>query len=519
MPKTAVTGTIVNLGIDKTSPIPIYQQIIDRLREAVSQGRVAPGSKLPSTRIFAEELGVSRNTVLQVFDTLINEGLLTSHVGDGTYVANEVQERDNPQFASLAPATTELQYPFRSISRRGRNLVASASDAFSESPTPFMPDLPDLREFPIRTWLRLLNETSGRLRGEILAETSNAGYEPLRRAIAQYLNASRGMSCEFGQVIITTGTQQSLDLVSRMLLDPGDPVWLEEPGYVGARAAFSANGAALYPAAVDEQGICIDAAIRTLPSPRVVFASTSRQYPLGATLSLERRRALVEFVAHSGSWIVEDDYDHEFRYSGSALPSIHAIDQGKRTIHLGTFSKILLPSLRLGYVVVPPDLADAFAKARTIVDRHASLIEQMVLSEFLHRGLLVSHVRRMRTLYRSRQKQLADSLCDLFGRPIPFEALETGMHLVLPLTGDADDQGLSNLCAGQKLVLRPLSPYYLGRQRRKGLLFGFSAFNTNEIIQGLQRLAAFREEIAPFIPAAVEDSVGNQAYTVRLPSS
>jgi GntR family transcriptional regulator / MocR family aminotransferase len=506
MPKTAVTGTIINLGFDKASSVPIYQQIIDRLREAVWQGRVAPGSKLPSTRIFAEELGVSRNTVLQVFDTLINEGLLTSRVGDGTYVATELQERDNPQAASFETDTNELKYPFRSISRRGRSLVASASDAFSESPTPFMPDLPDLREFPIRTWLRLLNETSGRLRGEILAETSNAGYEPLRRAIAQYLNASRGMSCDFNQVIITTGTQQGLDLVSRMLLDPGDPVWLEEPGYVGARAAFSANGANLYPAAVDEQGICIDAAIRTLPSPRVVFASTSRQYPLGATLSLERRKALVEFAAHSGSWIVEDDYDHEFRYSGNALPAIHGIDQGKRTIHLGTFSKILLPSLRLGYVVVPPDFAEAFAKARTIVDRHASLIEQMVLSEFLHRGLLVSHVRRMRTLYRNRQRQLADGLCHLFDRQIPFEALETGMHTVLPLTNTADDQALSTLCAGRRLVLRPLSPYYLGRQRRKGLLFGFSAFNATEVAQGLNRLAEFRDDIAPFIPSSMDAS-------------
>jgi GntR family transcriptional regulator/MocR family aminotransferase len=200
MPKTAITGTMIAVGIDKDSVVPIYQQIIDGLREAVFEGRVVPGSKLPSTRIFAEELRVSRNTVLQVFETLINEGVLTSRVGDGTYVVGR-QDSDALQPASQEPAPTEPQYPFRSISRRGRNLVASASDAFSESPTPFMPDLPDLREFPIRTWLRLLNETSGRLRGEILAETSNAGYEPLRRAIAQYLNASRSMSCYYSQVI------------------------------------------------------------------------------------------------------------------------------------------------------------------------------------------------------------------------------------------------------------------------------------------------------------------------------
>jgi GntR family transcriptional regulator / MocR family aminotransferase len=514
MPKTSIKGTIVNLGLDKNSVVPIYRQISEGLREAVTHGRIAAGSKLPSTRIFAKELGVSRNTVLQVFDTLINEGLLTSHVGDGTYIAADQQDRDRTPSVTPVPNAPESTYPFRTISRRGRNLVASASDAFSESPTPFMPDLPDLREFPIRTWLRLLNETSGRLRGEILAQTSNAGYEPLRRAIAQYLNASRGMSCDFNQVIITTGTQQSLDLVSRMLLDPGDPVWLEEPGYVGARAAFSANGAALYPAAVDKQGICVDTAIRTLPAPRVVFASTSRQYPLGATLSLERRRALLEFAAHSGSWIVEDDYDHEFRYQGSALPAIHGIDRENRTIHLGTFSKILLPSLRLGYLVVPPDLAQAFAKARTIVDRHASLIEQMVLSEFLHRGLLVSHVRRMRTLYRSRQKQLADGLCDVFGRSIPFEARDTGMHLVLPLLPDADDQALSDLCARRKLVLRPLSPYYLGRRQRKGLLFGFSAFNSCEITHGLGCLESLKSELVPFVADASDARLHSELPTV-----
>lgn len=504
MPKTALTGTIINLGFDKASSIPIYRQIIDRLREAVAQDRIIPGSKLPSTRVLAEELGVSRNTVLQVFDTLINEGLLTSRVGDGTYVATGVTDPKPLEMTNFPTDPSEHEYPFRSISRRGRSIVASASDAFSESPTPFMPDLPDLREFPIKTWLRLLNETSGRLRGEILADTSSAGYTPLRQAIAQYLNASRGMSCSFEQVIITTGTQQSLDLISRMLLDAGDPVWIEEPGYVGARAAFSANGATLYPVAVDEQGLCLDAALRIFPSPRIIFTSASRQYPLGATLSLDRRRSLIDFAAACGSWIIEDNYDHEFRYIGSALPSVHGMDRGHRTIHLGTFSKILLPSLRLGYVVVPSDLAEAFAKARTIVDRHASLIEQMVLSEFLHRGLLVSHIRRMRTLYRDRQRQLLDGLGTLFERVIPFEALDTGMHVVLPLNDRADDQELSRLCSCQHVVLRPLSPYYLGRQGRKGLLFGFSAFNDREIAQGLQRLSRLRDRIVPLVAGIPE---------------
>lgn len=496
MPKTAITGSLVSLEIDKRSKVPIHRQISDRLREAIQNGRMPAGTKLPSTRVFADELGVSRNTVMQVFDALSAEGFLTGRVGAGTYVAG-LSATEPQDVAMEQPAPRNgASYPFRSLSRRGKNLVLSATGEFSERPTPFMPDLPDLREFPIRTWLRLLNETSGRLTGEILADTSNAGYEPLRRAIAQYLNASRGMACDYRQVIITTGSQQSLDLVCRMLIDPGDPVWLEEPGYVGARAVIGANGAALYPVPVDEDGICAEIAALTLPVPRFIFTSPSRHYPLGATLSMARRHALLQFAQASGSWIVEDDYDHEFRYVGTSFPAIYGLDTGARTIHIGTFSKILLPSFRLGYIVVPPDLADAFAKARAVVDRHASLIEQMVLSEFMLRGLFAAHTRRMRGLYRTRQLQLIEGMRELFGADTALSATETGMHVILPLPQTADDQHLAKLAATRGVVVRPLSPYYAGSERRKGLLLGFSAFNSSEITLGLSRLSSLRDTSA-----------------------
>ncbi len=501
MPKTAITGSLVSVELDKSCDIPIYRQIIDRMKDAIRSGRLAAGTKLPSTRVFAKELGVSRNTVLQVFETLIEEGLLSGRVGAGTFVSSL---REGQAFAAASPQAENTAkagvHPFRSLSRRGKSLVVSATDEFSERPTPFMPDLPDLREFPIRTWLRLLNETSGRLTGQILAESSNAGYEPLRRAIAQHLSASRGMMCDYRQVIITTGSQQGLDLVCRMLLDAGDPVWLEEPGYVGARSVIRANGGSICPVPVDDDGARIDEAMRIHPVPRLIFTSPSRHYPLGGLLSQERREMLLGIAARCGSWIVEDDYDHEFTYTSNGLRSLFAMDGDQRTIHMGTFSKTLLPSFRLGYIVVPPDLSEHFAKARAVVDRHASLIEQMVLSEFMHRGLFVSHIRRMRNLYQERRAQLITGLEAIFGENCCMASSDSGTHIILPLARGADDCLIARRAAEKGLVLRPLSPYYMTADRQEGLLVGFSAFNSIEIDRGLELFSSIRQKIGPLSP-------------------
>ena len=496
MPKTATTGAIIALEFDRSSREPIHKQLTERLRAAIQDRRVQGGVQLPSTRIFAAELGVSRNTVLQAFETLTTEGLLVSRVGAGTFVVSP-----SATVAMVADGVEEGgHYPFRTLSRRGRGILASATDEFAERPTAFMPDVPDLREFPIKTWMRLLNETSGRLTGEILADTSNGGYEPLRRAIAQHLNASRGMRCDYSQVIVTTGSQQSLDLICRMMLDAGDPVWLEEPGYIGSRAVVRANGGTLHPVRVDGEGMCIEEAAARHPLPRLIVATPSRHYPLGPTLSLARRHALLRFARQGGSWIVEDDYDTEFRYAGTLLPSIFGLDQDGRTFHVGTFSKILLPSFRLGYLVVPQDFAAGFAKARAILDRHASLIEQMVLSEFMLRGLFASHIRRMRALCHARQGLMIEGLNAMLRQPVPLAARQTGTHLTLRLNGEADDRRLVKVAAEQGVVLRPLSPYYFSRSREQGLLLGFAAFNPLEIEQGLARLARHRSALLAALP-------------------
>jgi GntR family transcriptional regulator/MocR family aminotransferase len=497
MSKTAGIGSLIALAIDRRGATPLYQQIVDRLREAIEDGRVATGTRLPSTRILADELSVSRNTVIQVFETLTGEGFLASRVGAGTFVTGRDRDDVQPARREAERSGSSGAYPFRSLSGRGKNLLRSATGEFVERPTPFMPDLPDLREFPIRTWLRLLNETSGRLTGEILADTTNAGYEPLRRAIAQHLNASRGMACDFSQIIITTGSQQGLDLICRLLIDPGDPIWHEEPGYIGARAVMSANGASIYPVPADERGLCVEDAQARLPAPRMIFVSPARHYPLGGTLSMERRKLLLDVARRSGAWIVEDDYDHEFRYAGAPSPAIQGLDRDDRTLQVGTFSKILLPSFRLGYIVVPRDLSPAFAKARAVLDRHASLIEQMAISEFMLRGLFVAHVRRMRSLYRARQAALVSGLAGVLGRTVPLANLETGTHVILPLKPTASDTLVAKALAAQGVIVRPLSPYYAGTRREQGLLFGFSAYDEGEIEQGLRRLHAARDVLLP----------------------
>ncbi|MFQ3622616.1 MAG: PLP-dependent aminotransferase family protein [Acetobacteraceae bacterium] len=481
MAKDGRFGALVAVHIDRSATVPVYEQIIDALRRAVVSGALSPGTRLPSTRTLAAELNVSRNTALHVFETMIAEGYFEARTGDGTYVTRQIPSCVSEPSPQPAISDARTPYPFRRLSRRGRDLIEQSFGSLPERPVPFMPDVPDVRAFPIRTWLRLMNEVSGRLTGEILVHVSNAGYEPLREAIAHHLRAARGVSCDQSQIIITTGSQQSLDLVSRLLVERGDPVWIEEPGYIGARATLFANGCQVMPVPVDSSGFDLQFARANFPSPRLIYVSPSRQYPLGVPMASERRAELLAFIRRSGSWLIEDDYDHEFRYGGDALPALQAADTDGRVILIGTFSKALLPSFRLGYIVAPADLASDFARARAVIDRHAPLLEQMVLAEFMHRGLYAAHLRRMRVLYRERLEAMLDMLArDCGFRPAAGHT-SGGMHVVMPLRGDCDDQALTRELWMNGTVARPLSIYFAGRSRRPGLLLGFAAYTPHEI--------------------------------------
>ena len=509
MTRTADHGALFAIDIAPDEGVPLHRRISDALRTGIESGRFPEGTRLPSTRTLASAWKVSRNTVLLVFDTLAAEGYLTGRVGDGTYVAALALAPPaagaGPKAATGAAAEAAdvspgdacaKSYPFRSVSQRGRVLIAQSVGTLSERPVPFMPDVPDLRAFPLRSWLRIMNEVSGRLTGNVLVDVSNAGYGPLREAIARHLRVTREIVCTPEEIIVTTGSQQSLDLVTRLLVERGDPVWIEDPGYFGTRAAIAANGCSVVPVATDMDGLVVEEGVRRVPAPRMIVLSPARSYPLGGRLSPARAQALVAHAYGCGAWIVEDDYDSDFVYRGPPHRPLRSRDPQRRVVYVGTFSKTMLPSFRLGFIVAPSDLAADFAKARAVVDRHAPILEQMVLAEFMHRGLYAAHLRRMRAIYGARQEALVAVLREELGHEVPPVQLMAGMHLVLPLASGEDDIALARLLAARGVMARPLSIYGVGIERRRGLLLGYAGFDEGEIARAGAALRCLAGRIA-----------------------
>jgi len=478
MAKTTSTGFSPLVRVSDDTAIAKHEQIAQELRVAMELGYLSTGTRLASTRVLANDWGVSRNTVMQVFASLSAEGYIASRTGDGTYV---IWRNHGVTQAPSQAADTAEKYPFRRLSRRGRALVAEPEFGLPDRPLPFMPNVPDFRLFPMSSWLRLMNEVSGRLTGQALVGVSTAGYLPLRQAIVHHVSVARGRICDAEQIIITTGSQQAHDLAVRLLCDRGDPVWMEEPGYLGIKGVLSANGCNIQNVPVDGDGIDVEFGIANLLSPRLICVTPARQFPTGATLSAERRAGLLDFAASCGAWIIEDDFDAEFHFSKQAPHSLGARNSGDRVVLIGTFSTTLVPSLRLGYIIVPPDLILPFTVARAISQGYASLLEQMVLAEMMNRGIYVAHTRRMRKLYRARQDALADELASHLGYRPPERERASGMHIVLPLIDAADDRKITSQLAAQGVLTRALSPHYALKTKSKGLLLGFAAFSESQL--------------------------------------
>lgn len=467
------------------------------MRLAIISGRFVGGTRLPATRILAQELGVSRNTILSVYDNLIAEGYLESRVGDGTYVSRELPEDHLIPQQPIRRAQTVLENEHDMLSLRGRMLAQVSlvsGSAEPAQPRPFCADLPAVDAFPMDVWGRVMAKCWQKITPGMLGHVEPAGYQPLQQAIAQHLRAARSARCTPDQVIITSGSQQSLDLIARLLLDVGDPVWIEEPGYVGARTVFAAAGANLVPVPVDAAGLNVAEGSVRAPNPKLIFVSPSRQYPLGMTMTPERRLELVEFSNKTGAWIIEDDYDNEFRYAGVALPSMQSTINADRIIYLGTFSKSLLPGIRLGYMVVPKELARSFVTAQTTITRHAPLIEQMTLCEFITSGQFAAHIRKMRQIYLERQTTLLNHAARYLSDFMTVFPAETGMHLVGLFASEIDDIAFCEAAQRRGLSLRPLSIYYLQEPKRAGLILGFAATPSPRIIAGVERLANFTAE-------------------------
>jgi GntR family transcriptional regulator/MocR family aminotransferase len=480
------------LALDPRSSTPLHRQLYEEIRAAVLGGRLSAGARLPSTRSLAADLDISRNTVAAAFDQLLAEGYIAGRPGAGTFVAKELPD-DLLRVSPRVPASAGAGAPALELSRRGRMLAATpvapaVRDGVSASA--FRPGIPALDAFPCDLWARLAARLYRQSRFDLFSYGDPAGHPPLRRAIAEYLRAARGVNCHWEQVIVTSGSQQALDLAARVLLDPGDTAWVEDPGYFGARGAWMAAGIRCVPVPVDAEGLSLAQGELLAPQARMTYVSPSHQYPLGVTMSLARRMALLAWARRRSAWIAEDDYDSEFRYAGRPLAALQGLDTGGRVIYIGTFSKVLFPALRLGYMVVPAGAVDAFAAARALADRHPPGPSQALVAEFLAEGHFARHIRRMRTLYAERQAALVSAARRECAGLLEVSPADAGMHLVAWLPKGSSDGEASRRAAAAGVIAPPLSAYYHAGVARPGLLLGYSSISRRKIYEGARRLAA-----------------------------
>ena len=486
MPKHARHLPFPTLAIDPAASRPLHRQIYFAIREAILEGRLRPGVRLPATRSLAKDLAVSRNTVMAAFEQLRAEGYIDGRVGAGSFIPRHLPDEAPPRRRSLGPPGRAPALP-RRISARGAMLVGLRHRG--STPRPFSPGLPELEQFPFRDWARLLARRWRRPHRAFLVGGEPGGYRPLCEAIADYLAMARAVFCRADQVIITSGAQQALDLAARVLIDPGDPVWMEEPGYPPTSAVLRAAGARVVPVPVDDEGLAVVAGREVEPAPRLICVSPSHQYPLGVTMSLGRRLELLECARAIDGMVIEDDYDSEYRYAGRPLAALQGLDGDGRVIYLGTMSKVMFPGLRIGYMIVPEHLVDAFLAVRAMVDAHPSSIAQAALADFITEGFLGAHIRRMRQLYAERQAALIEAFRARFGERLALAPAAAGMHLVARLAPGSDDRALARRAAEAGVETPALSYYYQGAPAARGLLLGYAGVGQRATERAADRLA------------------------------
>ena len=461
-----------------TDDEPLYRQIYARIRDRIISGRLAPGSRLPSTRDLAAELGCSRNTVLNAYEQLFAEGYTTAAYGGGTRVSDELPDQPAEEAAALTPSSVA-----RSSERpqQASNLLGVLSSVpIHPELRLFDPGLPAVDQFPFATWAKLYADVWREPEPRLLRCVDPLGLPELREAIAAYVRAARGVLCTADNVVVTSGTTQSIDLIMRLLLARGEKVWVEEPGVPSVPAVVRLNGGGPVPVGVDTEGLDVDAGERLAPQARIVVVTPSHQYPLGCAMSLARRLQLLQWAQRTGAWIVEDDYDGEFRYQGRPLASLQSLDTSGLVLYVGTFSKILFPGLRVGYVVLPQVLIDLFRAARYATDFLTGMPTQAVRVRFIAEGHLGTHVRRMRRQYGERQAAFVDALHRELGDRLGAVAHPAGLHVVARLAPDAargtTDAELADRAADAGYTVRPLSGFYSNRRSaQQGLLLGYAS--------------------------------------------
>lgn len=511
----------LGLNLERRPDAPLYRQIYRGLAAEIVGGAIRPGQRLPSTRDLAQALGVSRNTIMLAFDQLAAEGYLEGLSGSGTYVSRqppaEIVEpappRINPAIKAAGSLDRSAELGVDMDPGPDSELGASAEfgGALAHAPhtlrhmrrpVPFRSNFPALDAFPVQLWAKLAADLYRKLDGatanHLMGEGDPQGYAPLRAAIAEHVSFGRGIDCSADNVIIFAGAQQAIDLACRLLLMAEDEVICEDPGYDGIYASTIATGATPVAVPVDADGLDVDLALRRAPRARMAYVSPSKQFPMGMALSLERRHQLVDWARRTGSWIIEDDYDSEFRYAGRPLPSLYGMDRGGRVIYLGTFSKTLFPALRLGFAIVPTPLVEAFVSARTVVGRYSPILEQVLVARFMQEGHFASHVRKMRKLYAQRQAHLLAKVASRLADYMSAQPTDTGMEIVARLAPGLSARALAKAAARAGLEIMPLS--LLARHPDTDvddhITLGFSPFSTSQIDEGVERLRKVLADMA-----------------------
>jgi GntR family transcriptional regulator/MocR family aminotransferase len=466
------------LSFDSASPVPLYRQLYQRVREAIESGVLRPGDRIPATRVLSKELGLARGTVAAAYGMLSAEGYLEARGAGGSVIAGR-------------PAACAARMP---VAPRSRALPLDVGG--SAAPLPFQMGLPALDAFPRKLWARMTARTARTLQIRHLMKESSFGEPGLRSAIASYLHLARGIDCLPCQVFVTAGYRDALDMIAHALLAPGDQVWTEDPGFPPTRQVLKERGHVPAPVPVDADGLDPEAGMRLAPEARMAVLSPSHQSPLGVSMPTRRRQAMLDWAGQAGAWIVEDDYDGEFRYAGRPSPALASMDRGGRVVYCGSFSKTMFPALRLSYVVVPPSLVERFEDSASLLGNGCPALTQAIMRDFMQEGAFVRHVQAMRRLYAERREHTARALAAALGPHIRIAPAPGGLHLLAEVAPGAD-RVLAARAREHGLAPLPLAAFYAGEPRRSALLLSFTNVATPGQAEELAQRLARAFEAAP----------------------
>ena len=484
--KRAASGILPLIAVDRKTSKPLHKQVYDAYRTAIVDGRLRPGQRIPSTRVLAAEIGISRFPVLNAYAQLLAEGYLESRIGAGTVVCSSLPDQVAPGKPAGALRSSIRSGP-RPVAQRCSMLPGAEALPWTRVWGAFRVGQVAFDQFPIQVWQSLVARRCKHMDAFSAHYGDRMGFAALREAIANYLKTARSVRCDASQVMIVNGSQQALEISARVLFDPGSRVWVEEPSYRLAREVFLLNGCRLVPVPVDSEGLKVSVGVRASRNARAAFVSPSHQFPLGVTMSAARRLQLLDWAQRSGAWIIEDDYDSEYRYESSPIASLQGLDASDRVIYIGTFSKVLFPSLRLGYLVLPPDLVDRFLLVRRTMDLCPPTFYQEVLADFIGEGHFARHIRRMRMLYGEFRRVLVDHINQQLRERVEVLGDEAGMHLTIALKDGRSDLELSQRAAGLNLSLWPLSSSYWGAPRN-GFILGYGGTTLEDIPNAVRKI-------------------------------